>query len=147
MRILVCVSLLAVACTGKGTTQETGDSEPYEFCDALTDGGQYRIESGGGGTNSGDLWVRVLSGESSDPNEPLYVAFKDYTLENTDVGGVPTTGQTSGDGLVEVDNLGAGNWLFRATYSRGSSTCTAELAVPIQAASTTAGCPIMTCPD
>ena len=42
--------------------------------------------------------------------------------------------------------LGAGPWRFRAALTRGSTTCTAELDVVIEAGATTRACAVMTCP-
>ncbi|MFN7147303.1 MAG: hypothetical protein ACK4YP_26280, partial [Myxococcota bacterium] len=115
------------------------------FCSSLADGGTSQTLAEGGNATSGNLSIRVLTSESTDPMDPIYVAFKPYTLENVDSGGVKTTGKTSGDGLVD-ELLGAGNWRFSAAYTRGSLTCLAELDVVIAANTTTLGCPVMECP-
>jgi hypothetical protein len=143
MRI-VALSLFFGACSGGGNTSDDSAGST-EFCSTLADGGTYVQENTGGTSTSGSLHIRVLTSESTDPNDPLYVAFKDFTLENVDSGGVKTTGKTSGDGLVDL-TLGAGNWHFSAAYTRGSLTCLAELDIPLAANTTTNGCPIMTCP-
>ena len=41
-------------------------------------------------------FVRVITDESEDPRDPLYVAFKDYALENVATGGVATTTAAEG---------------------------------------------------
>jgi hypothetical protein len=136
--------VFVAACSSGGP--DTGDSAGAEpFCSTLNDGGAYETEAGGGNGTSGELDIRVLTSESTDPKDPLYVAFKDFTLQNIDSGGVKTTGKTSGDGLVS-ELLGAGNWRFSAAYIRGALTCLAEIDVPIAADTTTSACPVMACP-
>jgi hypothetical protein len=141
-------SLLLVAlgagCTGGGPSSDDSAAST-EFCSTLNDGGTYETADGGGNSTSGQLSLRVLTSESTDPRDALYVAFKDFTLENVDSGGVKTTGKTSGDGLVS-ELLGAGNWHFSAAYTRGATTCLAEIDVPVTANTTTSGCPVMVCP-
>jgi hypothetical protein len=144
MRLSLLLLPLA-ACSGSGTGITEDDSASGEFCSSLADGGTFEVRPEGGNATSGNLEIRVLTSESEDPMDPVYVAFKSYTLENIDSGGVKTIGQTSGDGLVD-ELLGAGNWRFSAAYTRGSLTCLAEIDLPIQANSTTWGCPVMQCP-
>lgn len=132
------------ACSGSTGTIDDTSSDDGEFCSTLADGNTYQTLDAGGNATSGDLVIRVITGESTDPYDPLYVAFKDYSLESS-VGGVPTTGRTTGDGLVDL-LLGAGDWHFTAAYTRGSTTCLAELDFPVAANTTTYGCPVMVCP-
>jgi hypothetical protein len=134
---------VGAGCTG-GTVADDSAASP-EYCSTLDDGGTSVLSDGGGNVTSGKLHIRVLTTESFDPKDPLYVAFKDYTLENLDSGGVKTTGKTSGDGLVDVQ-LGAGNWEFTAAYTRGSLTCLAVLDVALVAGKTTEGCAVLSCP-
>jgi hypothetical protein len=139
-------ALLLLACPGTSSSA-VGDTSVLSdaFCASLSDGGRWSTTSGGGSGASGALQLRVITNASDDPRDPLYVAFKDYTLENTATGGVQTTGTTSGDGLVD-ELLGEGPWRFRAAYARGSATCTAELSFDISAGDTTVACAVMTCP-
>ncbi len=130
---------------GTGVTDADDSAGTDEFCSTLADGGTYETLAEGGNDTSGLINLRVLTSESADPKDPLYVAFKSYSLENVDSGGVKTVGQTSGDGLVE-ELLGAGNWHFSAAYTRGSTTCLAEIDLPVAANQTTLGCPVMMCP-
>lgn len=147
MRVVPLLLLLS-ACAGKGaSSSDSGDSAALEFCESLADGGRFTIEAVGGSSSSGDLVMHVITNESVNVVDPMYVAFRSYTLENVVLGGVATTGTTTGDGLAEVSNLGAGEWAFEATYSRGSVLCSAALNVDIAAQSTTIGCVVMTCPD
>lgn len=137
---------LLLACSGPPGSSDTDTSvRTDDFCASLDDGGRWSTASGGGSGASGALRLRVLTNASDDPRDPLYVAFKDYTLENTETGGLQTTGTTSGDGLVD-ELLGEGPWWFRAAYARGSATCTAELEFDIVAGDTTTACAVMTCP-
>ena len=145
MRALPLLLLPLAACTGAPTTNGDSASDQAEFCSSLNDGGQTQSLAEGGNDTSGVLKIRVLTDESEDPRDPLYVAFKEYTLENVDSGGVKTLGKTSGDGLVE-ELLGAGNWSFSAAYTRGSLTCLATIQMPVEPNTTTYGCPVMTCP-
>lgn len=142
---LPAISVLALlgACTGASAT---GDSAAEAgFCTTLADGGLTESAAEGGNGTSGLLSLRVLTDESEDPRDVLYVAFKEYTLENLDSGGVKTLGKTSGDGLVN-ELLGAGNWSFSAAYTRGSLTCLAQIDALVEPNSTTYGCPVMDCP-
>jgi hypothetical protein len=147
MRCLAPVLPLTLfACAGS-TAGAGSDSAVAgdDFCATLDDGGRSLVEAGGGSGASGALALRVITSASDDPRDPMYVAFKDYTLENTETGGLQTTGTTSGDGLVD-ELLGAGPWRFRASLTRGSTTCTAQLELDIEAGSTTRACAVMTCP-
>lgn len=147
MRKIGWMAMVLVAGCDAGGTLDSGDTAGFaEFCATLEDGGRYIVEDGGGNSGSGLLHVRVLTNQSGEVADPLYVAFKSYTLENVDAGGVQTTGQTSGDGLVE-EMLGAGTWDFEAAYPRGSTPCTARIEVPVEAERTTYACPVMTCPQ
>lgn len=149
--LLPAVSLLAAlapclsACSGGGTTDVDDTSGAAEFCSTLNDGGLTQSVAEGGNDTSGLLSLRVLTDESEDPRDALYVAFKEYTLENIDSGGVKTLGKTTGDGLVS-ELLGAGNWSFSAAYTRGSLTCVAQIVALVEPNTTTYGCPVMDCP-
>ena len=145
MSLLGLLSL--VACSDTSAPVDTAVTETHPFCDLVTDGGSTISDAAGGNESAGDLVIRVITSESVDPHDPLYVAFKDYTLENIDMGGVASTGKTSGDGIVSVNNLGPGDWAFRATWSRGSAICEASATLPVVAATTLYGCPVMSCPD
>jgi hypothetical protein len=144
MRTALTLSALLAGCTGPSYTPDSTPTSE-DFCSSLNDGSTYVTSDEGGNSTSGQLDIRVLTSESGDPRDPLYVAFKEYTLENVDSGGVKITGKTSGDGLVS-ELLGAGNWHFSAAYTRGALTCLAELDLPIAAMTTTNGCPVMVCP-
>lgn len=146
MRLAPFVVFFA-ACSDPVTGTDDTGTVVLEFCDAITDGGQSSVEAVGGSAASGDLVMTVITNESVDVHDPMYVAFKEYTLENVALGGVATTGTTTGDGLAPVSNLGAGEWTFEATYSRGSSLCSALITLDVVANSTTTGCVVMTCPD
>ena len=146
MRFLPLSCLLPLlACGGADSVAVDSGVQTDEFCLTLAEGGRVMTDEGGASGASGALVVRVISSETTDPRDPLYVAFKDYALENIATGGVQTTGKTSGDGLVR-EVLGEGTWRFRAAYPRGSRTCTAELEVAVEAGNTTHGCAVMTCP-
>ncbi len=146
MRLASVLFLFACAPTASTDGSDTGTKE-LGFCESLADVGLSTVEQVGGSSVSGDLVVHVITNESVNPRDPTYVAFKEYTLENVTQGGVASTGTTSGDGLVSAANLGAGEWDFAATYSRGSALCEALLTVSVVANSTTTACAVMTCPD
>lgn len=142
---MVLLSYL-LACTSSNITNES-DTAPKGFCSDLEDGNLSQVEAGGGSSGSGDLEMRLITTEDVDQRNPLYIAFKDYTLENIDMGGIQQTGQTTGDGLAFANGLGPGNWLFVASFARGSRICKAELTVELKASSTTMGCAVMSCPS
>lgn len=127
------------------TTSDSDSAAAVEPCETLEDAGTQETVEGGGNSTSGLLLITVLTDESTDAHDPLYVAFRPYTLENIETGGVQQTGKTSGDGLVE-ETLGEGTWAFDAAYTRGSTTCLASLDVTIAAGQTTTACPLMSCP-
>ena len=144
------MNLLALffrACTSSTGSKESLDSSTPGFCEKVSDGGSYEAADRAGSSSSGDLVVKVITVEDVDIRNPLYIAFKDYTLENTDTGGIQQTGQTSGDGIATITGLGPGNWSFQASFARGSRICTAELSVPVTAGQLTTGCVVMSCPD
>ena len=139
--------LLLVACE---PTTGIIDTEPEElgFCEQISDGGSYQTEQGVGGNDAaGDLYIRVITTEDEDIRNPLYIAFKDYTLENINTGGVQQTGQTSSDGIASLMGLGPGSWAFHTSFSRGSRICVADITVPVQVNATTTGCVVMDCPQ
>ncbi len=142
MRALVFLSLLACA------PQEVDTAVDLEvaFCDVVDDAGEWKQEEGADvASSSGRLYARVITDQSEDPRDPVYVAYRDYTLEPAETGGVQTVGKTTGDGIVEK-TLGVGTWLFKATWSRGSTTCSASLEVPIASETTTYACALLSCP-
>jgi hypothetical protein len=136
--------LQLTACAGDTAV----DSGPVgdTFCSTLGERGMTERVDGGATGASGALFVRVITSASGDVRDPLYVAFKDYSLEHVTAGGSQTTGYTSGDGLVE-ELLGPGIWAFRASFPRGSRTCVAEMQVEVQAGTTTRACAVMECPE
>lgn len=142
MRFLVLLPLLACA------PQEVDSAVDLEvaFCDVVDDAGTWEQEEGADvAASSGRLFARVITDQSEDPRDPVYVAYRDYTLEPAETGGVQTVGKTTGDGIVEK-TLGVGTWLFKATWSRGSTTCSANLELPIAAETTTYACALLSCP-
>jgi hypothetical protein len=143
MRLLPLV--LLVACSGGPAAGL--DSADTEFCSTLDDGGTYEVEEGvGGNATSGQVEVRLITDEADSVNDPLYVAFKDFSLQNMESGGVQTIGKTTGDGLVS-ELVGAGQWAFQASWARGSTLCMANLELPSQPNDTTHGCAVMSCPE
>lgn len=141
---LTALAFVALGCSTTGT--DTGFVDP-PFCESLVDGGTTVIEDGSdAAAGSGSLALRILTDQSDDPFDPLYVAYRDFALEPSGTGGVQTIGKTTGDGLVEK-TLGAGPWDFEATWTRGSTTCTATMEeLEIEEARTTNACVILTCP-
>jgi hypothetical protein len=137
--------LALAGCKTKNATPDTGDTSPPEFCEQISDGGTYQTDVGGSAA-AGDLEMHLITNEDVDVRNPLYIAFKDYTLENIETGGIQQTGQTTGDGLAFVPGLGPGTWLFRASFARGSTICTAELEVPVAVEQKFVGCAVMICP-
>lgn len=127
-------------------TYDSADVEP-EFCSDPSFGGQsYTEEGSDASAGSGTLSIRVITDQSDDPFDPYYVAYRAYALEPSETGGVQTTGTTSGDGLVEK-TLGAGTWDFEATWTRGSTTCSAVAeALVVEELKTTYACVVLTCP-
>lgn len=136
--------LALVACSTY--TADSAEEEP-EFCSDPSFGGLYETTDGSeAGTGSGTLNIRVITDQSDDPYDPYYVAYRAYALEPTEVGGVQTTGTTTGDGLVSK-NVGAGLWSFEATWTRGSTTCSAvATGIPVEEGKTTSACVVLTCP-
>jgi hypothetical protein len=144
---MTLLALFLTACTTTTGPKESVDSGPLGFCEKVSDGGSYEAADREGSASSGDLVVKMITVEDVDIRNPLYIAFKDYTLENTDTGGIQQTGQTSGDGIASITGLGPGNWSFQASFARGSRICTAVLSVPVAAGQRTTGCVVMSCPD
>jgi hypothetical protein len=137
---------LLMACDGDAGTGETGDPTT-EFCSTLDDGNTYEdYGSAEVGAGSGSLNARVITDQSEEVRDPFYVAYRPYTLEPVETGGVQTKGSTTGDGLVEK-TLGVGNWDFEVTWTRGSTTCVAAMQFPILEQQTTRVCVVMTCPE
>lgn len=143
MRLFWPVLLLA-ACE---PYQRDSTPEEGEFCSTLDDGGAQELADGSdAAAGSGSLELRVITDQSDDPRDPYYVAYRAYSLEPSQTGGVQTTGKTTGDGLV-VKTLGAGTWDFEATWTRGSTTCTASMPeLVLESGKTTSACAVLTCP-
>lgn len=140
------VPILVVLLACDTATVDTEDSGA-NFCQTLDDGDAvWMEEASDAGAGSGSLDLRVITDQADDPHDPYYVAYRAYSLEPAETGGVQTTGQTNGDGLVQK-TLGAGTWNFEATWSRGSVTCTATmLELAITEGQTTHACVVLTCP-
>jgi hypothetical protein len=145
--VLSAALLLTVACDGNAAATDS-DMAPPPFCTvAEHDGEMWLDETSAAASGSGSLDLRVITDQSEDVNDPFYVAYRNYTLEPTETGGVQTTGTTSGDGLVQK-TLGAGIWTFEATWTRGSTTCLATTeALLIESGQTTHACVVLTCPE
>lgn len=142
MRALVLVPLVACAPVEVDSSVDLASA----FCAEVDEGGTWEQESASDvAESSGLLFARVITDESDDPRDPVFVAYRDYTLEPAETGGVQTVGKTTGDGIVEK-TLGVGTWLFQATWTRGSTTCKAEMEIPIAAQTTTYACALLTCP-
>lgn len=131
------------ACTGPATSGVDSTAN-LDFCDSVADAGVWNQEDGGGDGTSGLLDLLVINDAVPDPHQPEYVAYVNYTLEPTETGGVQTPGQTSGDGIVS-QKLGAGQWTFKASLTRGPDACHAEMEFPIAAGNTSHACALMSC--
>ena len=142
------LTVLVLAASGCATSAVDTAVEDPPFCESLADAGKTVSEDGSDASEgSGTLELRVITDQSDDIFDPLYVAYRAYALEPSETGGVQTTGTTSGDGLVER-KLGAGDWDFEATWTRGSTTCTATMeALTVDSGRTTHACVLLTCPE
>ena len=136
---------LAAGCTPDFA--DSGKSDPSSFCSTVDEAGTWEqlVDNDVSGS-SGVLWVRLITDQSDDPRDPYYVAYRAYALEPAETGGVQTTGSTTGDGIIEK-TVGVGNWAVKATWSRGSTTCTAEGTLPVEEQKMTRGCLLLTCPE
>ncbi|MBM4369404.1 MAG: hypothetical protein FJ102_24540 [Deltaproteobacteria bacterium] len=142
MRALVLFPLVACAPVEVDSSVDLASV----FCAEVEEGGTWEQEAASDvAESSGLLFARVITDESDDPRDPVFVAYRDYTLEPAETGGVQTVGKTTGDGIVEK-TLGVGTWHFQATWTRGSTTCKAEMEIPIAAQTTTYACALLTCP-
>jgi len=142
------LTILALSALGCGPTYiDTGLADP-PFCESLTDGGKTVLEDGSeASAGSGSLHLRVITDQSDDMFDPYYVAYRAFSLEPSETGGVQTTGNTNGDGLVDK-TLGEMPWDFEATWTRGSTTCSAVMnGLEIQEGKTTNACVVLTCPE
>ncbi len=140
----VLLPLLALAACAGAPSTGIDTSADANFCDTPDDASAWNQEEGGGDGSSGELDLLVINDAVEDPHQPEYVAYKNYTLEPTETGGVQTPGQTSGDGIVS-QKLGAGQWTFKASTQRGPDSCHAEMEFPIGAGKTTHACALMSC--
>ena len=141
----VALALFAVACSPDFVDSSEGDAAA--FCSTVEEAGTWeQIVDQEVSASSGVLWVRLITDQSDDPRDPYYVAYRAYALEPAETGGVQTTGSTTGDGIIEK-TLGVGNWAVEATWTRGSTTCTAEATLPVDEQTMTRGCILLTCPE
>lgn len=140
-----CLPLLLLSCAGDNLDSVPDD--PAAFCSTLDEVGTWeQLDEPGVAASSGVLYARIITDQSEDPRDPYYVAYRSFAIEPAETGGVQTTGTTSGDGIMQK-TVGVGNWAFKATWSRGSTTCLAEATIPVASQQLTRACVLLTCPD
>lgn len=139
---MALVGLVGCLPNNGGTGNDSGGEVP--FCEALSYAGQTRIEEGGGSGGSGKVVGRVVTSKSSDIHDPNYVASVPYTLENLDVGGTNTLGETDTEGAF-VEILGAGNWEIKLAAQKVGYQCENTMDFLVQAGNTTYLCIALNC--
>ena len=135
--------LLALGCT---PVRDSAEPLPA-FCEDASGGDEWRFEGTGGGSTSGTFEGSLITDAAAEVDDPDYVAYIQYTVENVDVGG---TTQQSGN----TDNYGyftssgaAGTWLFQAGTTVAGQPCNAEMEFEVEVGQNTTICPLLRCTD
>lgn len=137
LRGLACLALLSVGGCGD-TADDTGvGDQPY--CTVFRDANTSFIEPGGGNGESGYVLARLVTDKADDIRDPNFVAFVDYTLENLDVGGSQTLGESTQEGDV-IETLGAGNWRIKLNKNAAGYNCYNEFDFLVEAGNSTTMC-------
>jgi hypothetical protein len=132
---------LLFACTD-AAVDDTAEVEV--FCDSMATANQWKVEAGGADKVSGLVYGRLITDQSDDPRDPNFVAFVEYTLKNTDVGGVQIPGESDVNGDF-VEMLGAGAWEITIAAVKNGWTCNNKVDFEVAPDSTTWLCLDMQC--
>ena len=139
-------SLIVVAVLVSCAEEPEETSAPISFCETLDHADTARVVSGGGNGSSGKVQGHFITDISDDIHDPNMVAFVEYVVENSDVGGVPQISDSDRSGDF-VETLGAGSWLIRMSYARGAYSCQNEVPFVVQAGNTTKLCIELGCEE
>lgn len=140
---LLLATLSLAACPTPRVT-DTGTAEgPY--CVGLEDGDTWEIDGTGGGSTSGTFSGRLITDASTTYDDFRYVANKDYTVENVDVGGTTqTNGRTDSAGYFTGSGA-AGTWEFQAGALVDTLTCNATFQFEVEVGKNTSVCAVLRC--
>ena len=133
------LALALVGTAGCGGKDEETDIE-LPFCFTFDDADSYELDDlDEPDPASGEIWGRLVTDESDDVDDPSFVAFVEYTLENVDVQGAPQLGETDDEGEF-TERVGAGTWLLQLSARQGSYTCANELELVVEPGKLTVAC-------
>lgn len=136
--------MLLLACTTDDTTSVDTGLEIQESCTTAAEFDTIQVEEGDGDASSGLVLGRLMTDVVVDYNDPQYVGFVDYLIENRDVGGTAQRGRSDADGNF-TERLGAGNWRIKISTYQSSYLCATEFDLAVQAGKTTRACIDMAC--
>ncbi len=134
--VCLAVPLLLCACD---SNKEAGAVRADEFCFSMDDANDWVFEDLDDDPSSGQVWGRLVTDESTDLFDPNLVAFVDYTLQNTDVGGSAQRWSTDENGEFE-ERVGEGSWRLRLSAIKGGYHCENDIEVPVEAGKLTVVC-------
>lgn len=131
------------SCGGSGDQVDTSAAD-LPFCEKVMDANTQEGAEGGGNGASGYVFGRLLTDVTEDLHDPQFVAFVEYALENTDVGGAQRQGESDQEGTF-TEYLGEGNWHIRISAFKGGYHCNTEMDFTVAAGDTTNLCIDMQC--
>lgn len=135
---------LLLACNDDDALVDSGPLEVATYCDTPVQADTVQVEDGDGDSASGAVLGRLQTKVFTDVNDPQFVGFVDYLIENRDVGGAAQRGRTDGDGNF-TERLGSGNWTLKLGGYQSSYHCAREFDFAVQAGKTTRLCVDMGC--
>ena len=132
--------LLSLAC--KSTINEEDFDRLDVFCDTPEEAYVEEYVAGGASGNSGKLHAQLMS-DADYPRDLTYIAKSTYILENLDVGGGESRGQSDAIGTIETIR-GEGNWSMRI---EGPTGCLGDVTFEIIAGQTLNICVPLDCEE
>lgn len=136
--------ILLMACSDDDLSGDSGSLEVSTYCDTPAQADTVQVEDGDGDLSSGVVLGRLQTNVVNDVNDPQYVGFVDYLIENRDVGGAAQRGRSDGDGNFN-ERLGSGNWRIKLGGYQSSYYCAKEFDFSVQAGKVTRACVDMGC--
>lgn len=134
---------LLLACSDDALT-DSGPLEVSTYCDKPVQADTVQVEDGDGDSASGVVLGRLQTNVVTNVNDPQYVGFVDYLIENRDVGGAAQRGRSDVDGNF-TERLGSGNWRIKLGGYQSSYYCAKEFDFSVQAGKTVRACVDMGC--
>lgn len=136
--------ILLVACSDDALPVDSGSLEVSTYCDKPVQADTIQVEDGDGDPSSGVVLGRLQTSVATNVNDPQFVSFVDYLIQNRDVGGAAQRGRSDVDGNF-TERLGNGNWRIKLGGYQSDYYCATEFDFSVQAGKTTRACVDMGC--